>query len=53
MYNVVGLENNAFVNMDKKNNIPFFSSWNRWYFFVILVLVILIIFFALITKYFS
>ncbi|MCW3086838.1 MAG: hypothetical protein JWQ78_224 [Sediminibacterium sp.] len=39
--------------MNDKNNIPFFSSWRRWYIFVIAVLVMLIFFFIWFTKYFA
>jgi len=39
--------------MNKENNLPFFSTWRRWYIFVIAVLVLLIIFFAWFTQYFS
>jgi len=37
----------------QKENIPFFKTWNQWYFFLILFLIALITFFYFFTKYFS
>lgn len=41
------------MHMNDKDKIPFFGTWNRWYFFVISVLVLMIIFFVWFTKYFA